>query len=163
MAQSDEFFDAKVQVLSEEIEHHVEEEEKRGCSPQGAQGAISTWTRSASNSRARKQELIEAVQGRRRCREPEAQDDGRSVDLSGVCKLRVSAAQRRDLRVTTVDIVDEAELAVVHLRREIGDVDRHGRRQQHVLLRIAPTPTAGRGPSASGRAARRPRAGCSRG
>jgi hemerythrin superfamily protein len=26
--QSDEFFDAKVQVLSEEIEHHVEEEEK---------------------------------------------------------------------------------------------------------------------------------------
>jgi AAA+ superfamily predicted ATPase len=27
--ESDEFFDSKVKVLSEEIEHHVEEEEKR--------------------------------------------------------------------------------------------------------------------------------------
>ena len=38
--QSDEFFDAKVKVLSEEIEHHVEEEEKRmeGLFAAGAQG-----------------------------------------------------------------------------------------------------------------------------
>ena len=44
----DEFYDAKVKVLSEEIAHHVEEEEKRveGMFAQGGRAA-STWTRSA--------------------------------------------------------------------------------------------------------------------
>ena len=48
----DEFFDTKVKVLQEEIEHHVEEEEGPGVSsPRHARGS-STWTRSASSSRS---------------------------------------------------------------------------------------------------------------
>ncbi|WP_425506879.1 hemerythrin domain-containing protein [Sphingomonas sediminicola] len=58
---SDEFYDAKVKVLSEEIEHHVEEEEKpkEGFSPRpGLPTWISTrlesrWRCARSSSRAR--------------------------------------------------------------------------------------------------------------
>ena len=46
---ADEYYDAKVKVLSEEIEHHVEEEEK-ACSHRPRRPA-STWTRSGSSSR----------------------------------------------------------------------------------------------------------------
>lgn len=50
-APSDDFYDAKVKVLSEQIEHHVEEEESgwKACSARRATPDW-TWMRSAINS-----------------------------------------------------------------------------------------------------------------
>ena len=55
---SDEFYDAKVQVLSEEIEHHVEEEEKSEAVRPGAQGRLDLDALGEQLA-ARKQELTE--------------------------------------------------------------------------------------------------------
>ena len=59
--ESDEFFDAKVKVLSEEIEHHVEEEERRetGLFSQARKGDID-MDALGERLEARKQELIES-------------------------------------------------------------------------------------------------------
>jgi hemerythrin superfamily protein len=57
----DEFFDSKVKVLSEEIEHHVEEEEKRmeGLFAQARKAGLDMDALGAQLA-ARKQELTEA-------------------------------------------------------------------------------------------------------
>ena len=59
--ESDEFFDSKVKVLSEEIEHHVEEEEKRmkGLFAQARKAGLDMDALGAQLA-ARKQELTEA-------------------------------------------------------------------------------------------------------
>jgi hemerythrin superfamily protein len=59
--ESDEFFDAKVKVLSEEIEHHVEEEEKRetGVFSQARKGDLDLDALGEKLA-ARKRELIES-------------------------------------------------------------------------------------------------------
>ena len=49
--ESDEYFDSKVKVLQEEIEHHVEEEEKPGGVLRKRARARSTWTPLGSRSR----------------------------------------------------------------------------------------------------------------
>src|SRR5438270_9356762 len=46
-------------------------------------------------------------------------------------------SKRRDLGVAPVGIVDEAQLTAVHLRRQVREIDRDRRRQEHVLLGIA--------------------------
>jgi len=59
--QSDEFFDAKVKVLQEEIEHHVEEEEKRetGVFSQARKGGLD-MDALGEQLAARKTELMES-------------------------------------------------------------------------------------------------------
>ena len=63
--ESDEFFDAKVKVLSEEIEHHVEEEEKRetGVFSQARKGDLD-MDALGQQLAARKQELLEEFKAR---------------------------------------------------------------------------------------------------
>jgi hemerythrin superfamily protein len=59
--ESDDFFESKVKVLSEEIEHHVEEEEKRetGVFSQARKGDLDMEALGAQLA-ARKQELTES-------------------------------------------------------------------------------------------------------
>jgi hemerythrin superfamily protein len=59
--EGDDFFDSKVKVLSEEIEHHVEEEEKRetGVFSQARKGDLDMEALGAQLA-ARKQELTES-------------------------------------------------------------------------------------------------------
>jgi hemerythrin superfamily protein len=61
--QSDEFFDSKVKVLQEEIEHHVEEEEKRmeGVFAQARKAGVD-MDRLGEQLAMRKQELTESYQ-----------------------------------------------------------------------------------------------------
>src|ERR1700744_1982156 len=54
---ADEFYDAKVKVLSEEIKHHVKEEEKRGGIFTQAKAADLDLTALGEQMAARKQEL----------------------------------------------------------------------------------------------------------
>jgi hemerythrin superfamily protein len=63
--ESDEFFDAKVKVLSEEIEHHVEEEEKRetGVFSQARKGDLD-MDALGQQLAARKQQLLEEFKAR---------------------------------------------------------------------------------------------------
>jgi len=63
--ESDEFFDAKVKVLSEEIEHHVEEEEKRetGVFSQARKGDLD-MDALGEQLAARKQQLLEEFKAR---------------------------------------------------------------------------------------------------
>jgi hypothetical protein len=58
----DEFYDAKVKVLSEEIKHHVKEEEKRGGIFSGARQAELDLDALGEQLAARKQELKDQFQ-----------------------------------------------------------------------------------------------------
>ncbi len=55
----DDFYDAKVKVLSEEIKHHVKEEEKRGGIFSGAREAELDLAALGNEMAARKEELLE--------------------------------------------------------------------------------------------------------
>jgi hypothetical protein len=58
----DDFFDAKVKVLSEEIKHHVKEEEKRGGIFTGARKAKLDLEELGQKMVARKKELLSEIQ-----------------------------------------------------------------------------------------------------
>ena len=60
----DEFYDAKVKVLSEEIKHHVKEEEKRGGIFSGAREADLDLKALGEQLAARKQELMAQFESR---------------------------------------------------------------------------------------------------
>ena len=75
---SDEFYDSKVKVLQEQIEHHVEEEEKRmeGLFAQARKAGLD-MDALGEQLAARKQELTTEFEARRHSRAG-ADDDGRS-------------------------------------------------------------------------------------
>jgi hypothetical protein len=58
----DDFYDAKVKVLSEEIKHHVKEEEKRGGIFSGAREAELDLAALGEQMAARKEELLAKFQ-----------------------------------------------------------------------------------------------------
>ena len=58
----DDFYDAKVKVLSEEIKHHVKEEEKRGGIFSGARAAEMDLAALGQTLAARKEELVAQFQ-----------------------------------------------------------------------------------------------------
>jgi hypothetical protein len=60
----DEFYDAKVKVLSEEIKHHVKEEEKRGGIFSGARQADMDLDALGEQLAERKQELMEQFEAK---------------------------------------------------------------------------------------------------
>jgi hypothetical protein len=60
----DEFYDAKVKVLSEEIKHHVKEEEKRGGIFSGARQADLDLDALGEQLAERKQELMEQFEAK---------------------------------------------------------------------------------------------------
>ena len=90
---SDEFYDAKVKVLQEEIEHHVEEEERRmeGLFAQARKAGLDMDSLGEQLA-ARKSELTERVQDQRSSN-PEADVNGRRVGLKG--PLRPSIQRQR--------------------------------------------------------------------
>jgi len=61
-APDDDFYDAKVKVLSEEIKHHVKEEEKRGGIFSGAREAELDLAALGEQMAARKEELLAKFQ-----------------------------------------------------------------------------------------------------
>lgn len=60
----DDFYDAKVKVLSEEIKHHVKEEEKRGGILSGAKAADMDLDALGEQLAERKQELMEQFESK---------------------------------------------------------------------------------------------------
>ena len=81
---SDEFYDAKVTVLQEQIEHHVEEEEKRleGLFAQARKAGLD-MDALGEQLAARKQELTAEYRGERHS-QAGAVDDGRGSELIGL-------------------------------------------------------------------------------